>query len=119
MNRLIAKIGLDKFAHLGIGGLICALFTFVVILQDADILLHGSNIWRALLTPFIGTVVVMVFELALLTPFIGTVVVMVFELFKEYMDSEFNWKDVLWTFIGCLLVFAAVGMGILFYVLSN
>lgn len=102
MNRLIAKIGLDKFAHLGIGGLICALFTFVVILQDADILLHGSNIWRALLTPFIGTVVVMVFE-----------------LFKEYMDSEFNWKDVLWTFIGCLLVFAAVGMGILFYVLSN
>ena len=66
MNRLIAKIGLDKFAHLGIGGLICALFTFVVILQDADILLHGSNIWRALLTPFIGTVVVMVFELSLI-----------------------------------------------------
>lgn len=102
MKGLVEKIGIDKLAHLGIGGLICALFTFVVILQDADILLHGSNIWRALLTPFIGTVVVMVFE-----------------LFKEYMDSEFNWKDVLWTFIGCLLVFAAVGMGILFYVLSN
>ena len=101
MNELIAKIGLDKLAHLGIGGLVCALFTFVVILQDADTLL-GGNVWRALLTPFIGTVAVMMFE-----------------LFKEYLDSEFNWKDVLWTFIGCLMVFAAVGMGILFYVLSN
>ena len=102
MKKFIEKIGLDKIAHLGVGGLLCACITLVMILQDADILLHGSNIWRALLTPFIGTVVVMVFE-----------------LFKEYMDSEFNWKDVLWTFIGCLLVFAAVGMGILFYVLSN
>ena len=101
MNKLIEKIGLDKLAHLGIGGLVCALFTFVVILQDMDTLL-GGNVWRALLTPFIGTVAVMMFE-----------------LFKEYLDSEFNWKDVLWTFIGCLVVFAAVGMGILFYVLSN
>ena len=75
MKKFIEKIGIDKFAHLGAGGLMCAMVTFVVILQDADILLHGSNIWRALLTPFIGTVVVMVFE-----------------LFKEYMDSEFNWK---------------------------
>lgn len=102
MSELIEKIGLDKLAHLGIGGLVCALFTFVVILQDADTLLSGGNMWRALFAPIIGTVVVMMFE-----------------LFKEYLDSEFNWKDVLWTFAGCLLVFAAVGMGILFYVLSN
>lgn len=102
MKGLVEKIGIDKLAHLGVGGLVCALFTFVVVLQDADTLLNGNNIWRALLTPFIGTVAVMMFE-----------------LFKEYLDSEFNWKDVLWTFIGCLLVFAAVGMGILFYVLSN
>lgn len=101
MNKLIEKIGLDKLAHLGIGGLVCACITFVVILQDMDTLL-GGNMWRALLTPFIGTAAVMMFE-----------------LFKEYLDSEFNWKDVLYTFIGCLLVFAAVGMGILFYVLSN
>ncbi len=101
MKGLVEKIGIDKLAHLGIGGLVCALFTFVVMLQDMDTLL-GGNVWRALLTPFIGTVAVMMFE-----------------LFKEYLDSEFNWKDVLWTFIGCLLVFAAVGMGILFYVLSN
>lgn len=101
MKKFIEKIGIDKLAHLGIGGLVCACVTFVVILQDMDTLL-GGNVCRALLTPFIGTVAVMMFE-----------------LFKEYLDSEFNWKDVLWTFIGCLLVFAAVGMGILFYVLSN
>ena len=101
MKGLVEKIGIDKLAHLGIGGLVCACITFVVILQDMDTLL-GGNVWRALLTPFIGTVAVMMFE-----------------LFKEYLDSEFNWKDVLATFIGCLLVFAAVGMGILFYVLSN
>ena len=63
MKKFIEKIGLDKIAHLGVGGLLCACITLVMILQDADILLHGSNIWRALLTPFIGTVVVMVFEL--------------------------------------------------------
>lgn len=101
MKGLVEKIGIDKLAHLGIGGLVCAGITFVVILQDIDTLL-GGNVWRGLLMPFIGTVAVMMFE-----------------LFKEYLDSEFNWKDVLWTFIGCLLVFAAVGMGILFYVLSN
>lgn len=102
MNGLIAKIGLDKLAHLGIGGLVCALFTFVVILQDADTMLNGGSIWRALLTPIIGTIVVMMFE-----------------LFKEYLDSEFNWKDVLFTFAGCLLVFVAVAIGLLFNYLSN
>ena len=55
----------------------------------------------------------------LFAPIIGTVVVMMFELFKEYLDSEFNWKDVLWTFGGCLLVFVAVAIGVLFHALSN
>lgn len=102
MNELIEKIGLDKLAHLGIGGLICALITFVIILQDID-MLQGGNMWRALLVPFIGTIVVMFLE-----------------LFKEaFIDSEFSWKDVLFTFAGCLLVFVAVAVGLLFHELSN
>jgi hypothetical protein len=28
---------MDKFAHFGIGGLICAIFTFVFMLQDLDL----------------------------------------------------------------------------------
>lgn len=46
--------------------------------------------------------------------------VMFLEFCKEYfLDDEFSWKDVLATFIGCVLVFLAVGVGVLFNVLSN
>ena len=34
MKELIEKIGLDKLAHLGVGGLMCAMVTFVVLLQE-------------------------------------------------------------------------------------
>ena len=102
MKGLVEKIGIDKLAHLGIGGLVCACITFVIILQDMDTLL-GGNMWHILLTPFIGTVVVMFLE-----------------FFKEYFfDSEFSWKDVLFTFAGCLLVFVAVAVGLLFNILSK
>lgn len=102
MKGLVEKIGIDKLAHLGIGGLVCACITFVIILQDMDTLL-GGNVWHILLTPFIGTVVVMFLE-----------------FFKEYFfDSEFSWKDVLFTFAGCFLVFVAVAVGLLFNILSK
>ena len=38
---------------------------------------------------------------------------------RHFLDDEFSWKDVLATFIGCVLVFLAVGVGVLFNVLSN
>lgn len=99
MENLIAKIGIDKFAHLGVGGLMCAMVTFVVLLQEM-----GN------LTP------AMIFA----TPIIGTVMVMFLEFCKEhFLDDEFSWKDVLATFIGCVLVFLSVGVGVLFNVLSN
>lgn len=96
MNRLIEKIGLDKLAHLGIGGLTCACITLVMILQDAEMFRSG-NLWRAAVSPLAGTVAVMMFE-----------------FFKE-----FDWKDFWFTLAGCALVFAATGIGVLFYVLSN
>lgn len=34
MKKFIEKIGIDKFAHLGVGGLMCAMVTFVVLLQE-------------------------------------------------------------------------------------
>ena len=99
MNKFIEKIGIDKFAHLGVGGLLCAMVTFVVLLQEMDNL---------------TTIMI------LATPIIGTVMVMFLEFCKEYfLDDEFSWKDVLATFIGCVLVFLAVGIGILFNVLSK
>lgn len=98
MKKFIEKIGIDKLAHLGIGGLVCACVTFVIILQEGN------------LTP----------AMILATPIIGTVMVMFLEFCKEhFLDDEFSWKDVLATFIGCVLVFLAVGVGVLFNVLSN
>lgn len=99
MKKFIEKIGIDKFAHLGVGGLMCAMVTFIALLQEM-----GN------LTP------AMIFA----TPIIGTVMVMFLEFCKEhFLDDEFSWKDVLATFIGCVLVFLAVGVGVLFNVLSN
>lgn len=99
MKGLVEKIGIDKFAHLGVGGLLCAMITLVVLLQEM-----GN------LTP----------AMILATPIIGTVMVMFLEFCKEYfLDDEFSWKDVLYTFAGCFLVFVAVGVGVLFYILSN
>lgn len=99
MKKFIEKIGIDKFAHLGVGGLMCAMVTFVVLLQEM-----GN------LTP------AMIFA----TPITGTVMVMFLEFCKEhFLDDEFSWKDVLATFIGCVLVFLSVGVGVLFNVLSN
>lgn len=72
MINLIEKIGLDKLAHLGVGGLLCACITLVMILQDAEMVKAG-NLWRAAVSPLAG----------------------------------------------CALVFAATGIGVLFYILSN
>ena len=86
----------DKFAHLGIGGLVCTCITLVIIVRIGDL-------WRVAVSPLAGTVAVMMFE-----------------FFKEYViDKEFSWKDVLYTFAGCFLVFVAVGIGLLFNQLSN
>lgn len=99
MKEFIEKIGIDKLAHLGVGGLVCAMVTFVVLLQEMGNLTTG---------------------MILTMPVIGTVAVMFLEFCKEYFfDSEFDWKDVLYTFIGCFFIFVAVGVGVLFYILSN
>ena len=102
MKELIEKIGLDKIAHLGVGGLLCACITLVMILQDAGMIRTGS-LWRAAVSPLAGTIAVMMFE-----------------FFKEYViDKEFDWKDFWFTLAGCALVSAATGIGVLFHVLSN
>lgn len=99
MNNLINKIGLDKIAHFGLGGLICALFTFVFLLQDMYYLTPVQMI---------------------LMPTIGSVVTFIVSLFKEYFfDSKPDWKDITAAMIGCGTVYIAVAIGVLFNVLSN
>ena len=90
LNNFLAKIGHDKFDHHVVGALICALFTFVFILQDA------------------------IFDwIAVVVPVIGSVVVLLLSIVKEYIDDKPDWMDVVWAMLGCLWVFAAVAGGVL------
>lgn len=97
MNKLIEKLGLDKIAHFGVGGLICALITFVVTFQEG-----GEIGWWCLAMPTIGTVVVFILSW----------------MKEKVIDDEFNWYDILAAMLGCILIYIAVGIGVLFNTLS-
>lgn len=80
---LFSGWGLDKWAHLGIGGLACALITIAMILQANQ-------------TPHWGM---------LFIPLGGAICVFIFSFFKEMIDTTgFCWKDILAAMLGCLLV---------------
>lgn len=97
MKELIEKIGMDKVAHFGIGGLITALFTIVFILQDMDVLVIHP--WKMLLYPFIGATVTAVVSVV-----------------KEIFDGVVDKKDIYAALIGSATVFIAVFFGIICYV---
>lgn len=91
-KTLFSGWGIDKWAHLGIGGLACALITIAMILQ-ANQMPH----WGMLFIP-LG----------------GAICVFIFSFFKEMIDNTgFCWKDILAAMLGCLLVEAAAVFGVL------
>ena len=98
MKELIEKIGIDKIAHFGVGGLLCALMTFVVMLQEG-----GEIGWWCLAMPTIGSVVVFI----------------VSWVKEKVIDEVFTWKDIWAAMLGCLTVYIAVLTGVLFRLLSN
>ena len=90
LNSIIARIGLDRFAHLGIGGLMCA------IVSDILILASGVICWRSLLCGIIACTVV--FAVSVL---------------KEYcIDEKADWADIAAAMAGCALYMAALTAGI-------
>ena len=97
LDDFIAKLGHDKFDHFALGGFICALISFVVILQESSMLW-----WQQ-----IGSVT------------IGAVFVLIISVIKEILfDDKPDWKDVGAAMLGCLLVYASVGLGTWFNYLS-
>ena len=93
LDDLIKKVGNDKVLHFLGGGWICAVITFVSILQEGDL-----DSWGKISCVIIGTTVV---------AFLSVV--------KEIiMDDKADWFDVLASIAGCVTIFAAVGIGILF-----
>lgn len=96
-NELITKIGVDKLLHFSIGGLITALLTIIVVLQNGYV--------DASIIAF---------------PFIGLIPVAILSWFKEeVIDDDFSWMDILASVLGAVPVFIATALGVLFYTLSN
>lgn len=98
MNKLIEKIGMDKVAHFGVGGLITAIFTLVFVIQDMGSLIYHP--WKMMLYPVIGTVVTTLVSI----------------LKEKLLDSKPDWNDVYAALIGSALIFIANFFGILFFI---
>lgn len=93
LDDILKKVGVDKVLHHILGALICALISFVVILQEPSLL--G---WQ---------------KIAAVT--IGAVFVLIISVLKEILfDDKPDWKDVVAAMLGCLWVYLAVGAGVWF-----
>lgn len=99
MKLFKALSAIDKQAHFGLGAMICAVITIITLIQD----IGGPLCWHHLLYCVIGTVATMVFE-----------------IIKEFViDDKADKLDILATFWGTLVIWAAVAIGILFNLLSH
>ena len=84
------RIGMDKIAHFGIGGIIGAAIAIVITFAIGD---YG--------------LVVGVY------PFVSHAVVFVLSFIKEkFMDDEFNWLDILASVLGSISVHMAFIIGL-------
>lgn len=98
LDKFVEKIGSCNVLHFLLGGYICALISFVVILQEG-MFASPTNIAAV---------------------FIGTIAVFVLSLIKELiLDTQTDWKDIGLSVLGCIPVFIAVAIGVLFNYLSK
>lgn len=92
MKEIVNKIGIDKIAHFGLGGLIAAFFTIIFMLQDCTEVGWNMLPWSA----------------------IGVIVTLVLSVVKEVIiDEVFEWRDIVAGVLGSLLVPAAIVIGVL------
>lgn len=97
MHNIFKNPGVDKYAHLGIGGLICAMLSTVLNTQDGILDFH-----------------------ALLYALAASAVVFAISVFKEYfVDERFDWADIAFAMIGCALYTVALTVGILLFMASH
>lgn len=84
------RIGMDKIAHFGIGGIIGAAIAIVITLARGD---YG---W------VVGAY-----------PFVAHVIVFILSFIKEkFIDDEYNWLDILASVLGSIAVHIAFVLGL-------
>ena len=84
------RIGMDKIAHFGIGGIIGAAIAIVITLARGD---YG---WVAGAYPFISHAIVFILSF----------------IKEKFMDDEYNWLDILSSVLGSIAVHMAFIIGL-------
>ena len=84
------KVGMDKIAHFGIGGIIGATIAIVITLARGD---YG---WVAGAYPFISHAIVFILSF----------------IKEKFLDDEFNWLDILASVLGSIAVHMAFIIGL-------
>ena len=84
------RIGMDKIAHFGIGGIIGATIAIVITLARGD---YG---WVAGAYPFISHAIVFILSF----------------IKEKFMDDEYNWLDILASVLGSIAVYMAFIIGL-------
>ena len=84
------RIGMDKIAHFGIGGIIGAAIAIVITLARGD---YG---WVAGAYPFISHAIVFILSF----------------IKEKFLDEEYNWLDILASVLGSIAVHMAFIIGL-------
>ena len=84
------RIGMDKIAHFGIGGIIGASIAIIVTLAIGD---YG---WVAGVYPFVAHDIVFILSF----------------IKEKFMDEEYNWLDILASVLGSIAVHIAFIIGL-------
>lgn len=95
ITDFVTKVGIDKCLHFSLGGLISALISIIILLQES-------------FTPL----------QLLIPPTAGAIIVFCLSIAKENMDATitqgtFHNKDILYGMLGTLTVYLAIGLGLL------
>ena len=98
MNNLINKIGIDKIAHFGIGGVICAFITLMFIFSMSY-----------------GNTLELNWSFVLFCPLVGYWFVGILAFFKELNDITPDKKDFFASLLGCVFIHFGAIIGYLFH----
>lgn len=95
ITDFVTKVGVDKCLHFSLGGLISALVSIIILLQESYTPLQ-----------------------LFISPTIGAVVVFFLSVVKEGMDAKvkyntFDKKEIVAGMLGTIPVYVAIGLGIL------